>query len=157
METQDLNKLKSKAAAYCSKAEHCISEIEEKLMLWSDGNITASSEVIAWLKSERYIDEERFSQSYVKDKFRFNKWGRRKIAQQLSFRHIPVEYIAEALAQIDTKEYEEVLTNLLAAKKKSTKANSEYELNTKLFRFAISRGFESEIISRILKTDLNIE
>ena len=43
-------------------------------------------------------------------------------------------------------EYLAVLDNLLAVKRKSVHAENEYELNNKLVRFALSRGFEMKDI-----------
>ena len=48
------------------------------------------------------------------------------------------------LNEIDEEEYHAVLQKLLAAKRKSVRAESEYELNGKLVRFALSRGVRNE-------------
>ena len=54
------------------------------------------------------------------------------------------------LDEIDEKEYLNVLKPLLKQKRKSIKANSDYELNQKLVRFALSRGFTFDIIRQCL-------
>ena len=55
------------------------------------------------------------------------------------------------LNEIDEEEYHAVLQKLLAAKRKSVRAESEYELNGKLVRFALSRGFEMKDICRCIE------
>ena len=56
----------------------------------------------------------------------------------------------EVLNEIDEKEYLNVLKPLLKQKRKSIKANSDYELNQKLVRFAYGRGFTFDIIRQCL-------
>ncbi len=72
----------SKAAAYCSSAEHCTAEVVAKLDAWG---IPAEGQarILARLVQEHYIDEARYARFYINDKFRFNKWGRNKIIQGL--------------------------------------------------------------------------
>ncbi|MCD8308205.1 MAG: RecX family transcriptional regulator, partial [Clostridia bacterium] len=45
----------------------------------------------------------------------------------------------------------DVLAPLLKSKRKSTHAASEYELNGKLIRFALGRGFDMNIIKKCLE------
>ena len=62
------------------------------------------------------------------------------------------ELINKALETIDDGEYEEMLASILKTKLAGLKYEYEYEKQGKLFRFAQSRGFESNIIDRILRT-----
>jgi regulatory protein len=111
--------------------------------------------VMQRLISERYVDDERYARAFVKDKVRYNKWGRRKVEQALWQKHIDEDIRQRVLDEVDDEEYLSVLRPLLKQKRKSTKANSDYELNQKLVRFAISRGFTYEIIRQCL--DVNEE
>ena len=89
----------------------------------------------------------------MKDKIRYNKWGRRKVQQALWQKHIDSEIQQRVLDEIDEKEYLDVLRPLLKQKRKSIKAASDYELNQKLVRFALSRGFGFDIIRQCLDVD----
>ena len=142
----------AKIEAYCSMAEHCTSEVVTKLKSWnmSDHQI---AEIVAHLCKERYINDLRYSRCYVKDKFRYNHWGRIKIAQTLRFKNINENDIKEAIEELDQQEYETTLKRLLAQKRKSIKASSDYERNGKLVRFALGRGFEMSIINKYLNLD----
>ena len=111
--------------------------------------------VMQRLISERYVDDERYARAFVKDKVRYNKWGRRKVEQALWQKHIDEDIRQRVLDEVDDEEYLSVLRPLLKQKRKSTKANSDYELNQKLVRFAISRGFTYDIIRQCL--DVNEE
>ena len=143
------NTLLNKAATYASKCEHCESEVREKLLAWGGTN-EESNEIIAYLIEERYIDNQRYANSYVKDKFRFNHWGKYKIEIMLRSKDIDSNIIEEALTQIDEEEYIEKLQQILHDKLRSIKYSSEYEKKGKLFKFAQSRGFESSAISKVI-------
>lgn len=130
-------------AAYCSMAERCIQDVEKKIQTAGLPS-EASQRIIAKLIKEKFIDENRFTRSFVNDKLRFNKWGRVKIAYELKRRNIPPSVISEALDSIDNQTYQTILLSLLQAKKKTTKGKDERDIFNKLLRFAAGRGFESK-------------
>ena len=130
-----------KAAFYCAASEHCKSEVHEKLRRWGV-EPPAIARILMRLEKEKYIDEERFCRAFVNDKFRLAKWGKRKIAQELSLKKIPASLAWRYLNEIDSEEYLSVLKSLLAAKRKTIKADNPYMLNAKLLRYALGRGFE---------------
>ena len=136
-------------AALCAQAEHCEQEMRDKMRRWGLDE-TAQDKVVERLTKERYIDEERYARAFVKDKIRYNKWGRRKVQQALWMKHISDDIQQQVLDEIDEKEYLDVLRPLLKQKRKSIKAESDYELNQKLVRFALSRGFGFDIIRQCL-------
>ena len=136
-------------AALCAQAEHCQHEMLEKMRRWELPE-EEQARVMQRLISERYVDDERYARAFVKDKVRYNKWGRRKVEQALWQKHIDEDIRQRVLDEVDDEEYLSVLQPLLKQKRKSTKANSDYELNQKLVRFAISRGFTYDIIRQCM-------
>jgi len=139
-------------AALCAQAEHCQQEMRDKMRRW-ELDETAQNSIISRLIKERYIDDERYARAFVKDKIRYNKWGRRKVQQGLWQKHIAPEIQELVLDEIDEKEYLDVLRPLLKQKRKSVRAASDYELNRKLARFALSRGFTFDQIRQCLDVD----
>lgn len=139
----------SKAAAYCSSAEHCTAEVVAKLDAWG---IPAEGQarILARLVQEHYIDEARYARFYINDKFRFNKWGRNKIIQGLRAKKISASVYAVELEGIDEEDYLDILRSLLEAKRRDVKARNSYERDCKLIRFALGRGYEMEAIRRCL-------
>ena len=131
----------SKSSAICSRSETCTSEIQEKLKLWGL-NKDDSMAVIDQLKEEKFVDDERFARAYVKDKFRFNQWGRQKIAYMLHSKRISKEIQEIAFEEIEDDNYSDKLLKLLADKEKTIKAKDQYDKRNKLMRFAMSKGFE---------------
>ena len=130
-----------KAEAYCSLSEHCKSEVLGKLQQWGATEETWEA-ILNHLEKERYVDESRYATFFVRDKYRFNQWGRVKIAQVLRMKHIPSVCIDEAMEEIDEQEYLNILTSLLKKKVRSIKASNDYERNGKLVRFAAGHGYE---------------
>lgn len=142
--------LLNKAAMLCSSAEHCISDISDKLRKKGADNMTIDH-IISRLLAEGFINETRYAHAFVRDKYRFDKWGKLKIRMALKAKSIDSSLINAAFEEINQKEYLENLSLLLNAKRKSVKAGSDYEINGKLIRFALSRGYEMDDIVSILK------
>lgn len=139
-------------AAVCAQAEHCEQEMRDKMKRWGM-DVEAQNRVIERLAQERYIDNERYARAFVKDKVRYNKWGRRKVQQALWMKRIDDDIQQRVLDEIDDAEYLKVLMPLLKQKSKSIKAANDYELNQKLVRFALSRGFDYGVIRQCLDVD----
>ena len=138
-------------SALCALAEHCRHEMFEKMRRWGLDEAVAER-VATRLVSERYVDDERYARAFVRDKVRYQKWGRRKIEQGLWQKHIADDIRQRVLNHIDDEEYLSVLRPLLKQKRKGIKASSDYELNQKLMKFALSRGFTYDIIRQCIDT-----
>ena len=143
-----------KLTALCAGAEHCSYEMLEKMRKW-DVDEQTQAEVMAYLINEKFVDDERYCRFFVKDKIRFNKWGRRKVEQALYMKHIPSDISRAILDEVPDEEYLKVLRPLLKSKEKSVKAGSEYEKNMKLIKFAMGRGFTFHIIKQCLTGDMD--
>ena len=138
--------------ALCAQAEHCQWEMLEKMRRWEVSE-EAQARVMQRLVKEKYVDDERYAEAFVKDKIRYNKWGRRKVDQGLWQKHIDADIRKRVLDEVDDDEYLSVLRPLLKQKRKTTKANSDYELNQKLMRFALGRGFTFDIIRQCIDVE----
>ena len=132
------------AAVLCSKSEKCSADLIpgfRKSGLTNEEITTA----IGYLKEEKFIDDKRYADHFVNDKFRLNKWGRVKIAYMLRQKHIDEHIIEDSLATIPEEDYEGTLRELLMSKAKSVKGVSTHERKGKLAVFAQGRGFESNL------------
>ena len=139
-------------AALCAQAEHCQYEMLEKMRRWELPE-DAQARVMQQLVSELYVDDERYTRAFIKDKIRYNKWGRRKVEQALWQKRIDKDIRQRVLDEVDDDEYLSVLRPLLKQKRKSIKASNDYELNQKLMRFAVGRGFTFDIIRQCMDID----
>ena len=151
----NINSAFSRMAHICSQKECCIFDIKQKLRRkeLSDAEI---EQIIEKLISEKYIDETRYTRMYIADKLRFNKWGAQKIKNHLRAKFIPSSVIDSAFSEIENDELIHALPDLLAKKRKSVKGKSEYEINTKLIRYALGKGFMMKDVLKCLKS-MNID
>ncbi len=144
----------AKLTALCSGAEHCSYEMTEKMRRWEIDEET-QARIMEYLTKEKYVDDSRFCRAFIREKMRFNKWGRRKIELALCQKRIDKSVSAEALDEVDASEYVAILRPMLKQKGRSVKANSEYEKNMKLIKFAMSRGFTFDVIKECLTGDMD--
>jgi regulatory protein len=134
-----------KAASFCAYQERCRQEVREKLYTYElPGNET--EEILEKLENEKFLDEQRFARAFAGGKFRLKKWGKAKIRQELKMRAIPDVYIRKALEEINGEEYISVLNSLLEKKKSSERLKNTMEDKQKLLRFALSKGYEQDLI-----------
>ncbi len=134
----------SKVALICSRQEKCCYDIRKKLRDWNL-SYDDQDEIIQTLIDEKFINEERYTNFYVRDKFRFNKWGKIKISHHLKQKQISEQLIENAIGQLNDEEYTESLGAILSHKINSIKEDDPYQLRAKLYRFAQGRGFESHL------------
>lgn len=138
-----------KLSALCARSEHCQHEMLEKMRQWG-----VDADEQAWvmqrLVEERYVDDERYARAFVHDKMQYNQWGRRKIEQALWLKHIDEHTVRRVLDEIDDAEYAAILKPMLKQKRRHTTAGSDYELNMKLMKWAIGRGFTMDVIRQCL-------
>ena len=135
----------------CARAERCEHELREKMRAWRIDSRDIEA-IINSLTTRRFLDDSRFARAFVRDKYRFARWGRRKIAMALKQKRIDSDTIDEALEEINQEEYTAVLRTLLKAKAAHMDRPLSYDDRVKLFRFSVARGFETQLISSMLKS-----
>lgn len=143
-----------RAAAMCSRQEQCKSQIMEKLNHWNVSEQDAGR-IIELLQQEKYLDDQRYATFYTRDKFRLNGWGKVKITVMLRQKGIPEPVIKEALNKIEDEVYFSACAKLISEKSATLNEKNLFKRKGKLFRYAAQRGFESELIHRILNRDLS--
>ena len=134
----------------CARAEHCEFELRQKLYRWMVSASDADT-IINSLKHRRFLDDQRFTRAFVRDKIQYARWGKRKIALALAAKRIERDTVAEALDDIDQSDYENNLAELLKAKARTIDDAKTYDGRTKLFRFAASRGFEPDLVAKYIR------
>jgi regulatory protein len=143
------NEALARATELCGRSEKCSSDIALKCREWQLSR-EEINQLIAWLVQEKFIDHLRYATSFVNDKFRFNKWGKVKLAYTLRQKQIEEPFIREALSRLPEDAYRKVLLDLLSAKAKSVKEKDAYTRRNKLVSFAMSHGFETDIAMDII-------
>ena len=143
-----------KAMKYCAYQERCQKEVRLKLtsfQLSSD----QKEQVITELIQQNFLNEERFSEAYARGKFRMNGWGKQKIILALKQKDISEYCIKKGLKQIDGKEYISTLNQILEKTFFKFNGLQDYQRAAKTAQYAISRGFEAELVWFHLKNYTN--
>ncbi len=146
----DYKEALQRAAALCSRQEQCTSHIRGKLKEWQIPE-AETERILQKLQQEKFLDDNRYATFYVKDKFRFNRWGRIKISHMLRQKEVKENDIQNALDQIDEESYFQTCLDLIKSKSKTLKEKNQYTRKGKLYRFAAGHGFEPDLIHRVLK------
>lgn len=136
----------------CVRGEECRFDLREKLRRWGIAPSDAEA-ILDSLEDRRFFSDARFATAFAHDKLLFNRWGKMKITMALRAKRIPSSLISDALDELSDEDYERVLREFLIAKARSIKEGDTYEGRTKLYRAAMSRGFDSSLISRLIKAD----
>lgn len=145
----------------CSKCEYSTGQIRGKLKLWNlkeqrAGRTGFTPEemegIVSSLLKERFVDDSRFANAYVRDKIRFAKWGPSKISYNLKKLGVDPYVIKCALDENAVLLDDGLLQDLLIKKWNSLKQDEPLQTKRmKLLRFALGRGFGYEQIMDIVK------
>ena len=136
---------------WCAYQERCQQEAIDKL--YDYGLKTNDVEnIIAQLVNENFINEERFAVAFAGGKFRIKRWGKVKIKQELKAKRVSDYCIKKGLAVIDNTEYINTLKKVLTLKAKSITEKNFLKKKQKLVRYALSKGYEQDIVFDLLKS-----
>ena len=136
-------------SALCARAEHSSGEMLEKMRRWQLSE-DARERVLDRLIDEKFVDDERFARLFVREKIRFDRWGRRKIEQALYQKGVASDISRRVLDEVDDEAYVAELKKLIAAKRRSVQAESDYEMRAKLTKYALGRGFGYNVIRQCI-------
>jgi len=139
----------AKAQNYCVYQER--SHWEVKTMLFELGVYAIDvNDIICSLIAENFLNEERFALAYVSGKFNIKNWGKIKIKQGLRLKYVSEPLIKKALNSLNEGEYFEKAKLVLLKKRKVLNEKDTRKTKHKLYQYALSRGYESNVISYIL-------
>jgi len=139
-----------KAGHYCAYQERSQQEVRDKLYEW--GLWPAAVEnIIVKLIGDGFLNEERFAKAYATGKFRQKAWGKIKIKQGLKLKKVPDVLIKKALNGINYDDYLETLRIIIEKKSTILNESNAYKRRYKLQQYALGRGFESDLITEVLK------
>jgi regulatory protein len=146
MDSKVLNQL----ARYCAYQERCVSEIKQKMksLLLDESD---HADYLIWLSENNYLNEARFVELYVRSKFNQKHWGRNKIMFELKKRGIPESMLSNAWNGIEHADYLDHLAHILQKKKAEIKTGTSQQKYQKCYAFALSKGYESNLIVTHLK------
>ena len=145
-----------KLATYCAYQERCHFEVMSKLEELQV-NEEDAKKVFQTLLDQDFVNEKRFVESFVRGRFGLKRWGRVRIRQELKMRDISDQLIREGLDLLEPEAYHDTLIYLAERKWKLTKETNLYKKKSKVVRFLIFRGFESEMVWEVVRELSNKE
>ena len=135
----------------CARSERCEHELREKLRAWRVSSAD-SEKILDSLRKNRYYDNARFAEAFVRDKLLYSRWGRRKIMLGLRAKRIDSHTIELAMDTIDDETYADIMLSVMKAKARGIAGGNSFEGRTKLYRFAIARGFEPSMAAAVIRS-----
>jgi len=130
---------------YCAYQERCHQECKQKMYSWFMYG-TDVNQILSQLIEEGFLNEERYAKALAGGKFRQKGWGKKKIENTLKQKGISGYLINSSMKEIDGQDYIKKLKELLLKKKLTLKPENTMIQKQKLGRFAISKGYEGDMV-----------
>lgn len=134
---------------FCAYQERCHKEVEKKLY---DLKMIpeAKEKIILHLLQHNLLNEERYAKAFARGKFSIKNWGKRRIINELKFKNISPYNINVALKEIHDDDYLNTLQKIAEKKLPFIKESNEFKKRNKLSTFLISKGYETELVYKLV-------
>ena len=143
----------------CARAERSSGDAMRLMATWMvpEGD---RQRVLQQLIMDRFIDDSRYAEAFIREKSNLSAWGEYKIRATLRRKGIADNIINSALQQMPTELNLERLVERLKRKMRTIKYDTTYQLKTKLIRHALSLGFTMDDVLKCVEEvmrDINTE
>jgi regulatory protein len=139
-----------KICKWCAFQERSQQEVREKLFAYGLDSNTLDNMLVR-LIGDGFVNEERFAIAFAGGKFRQLGWGRVRIRYALKSKGVSEACIRTALSKINDEEYLRKLKELIQKRAKQEREKDVRKRNWKLASYAISRGYEPDVVSQGIK------
>lgn len=140
----------------CARSEKCEADALRLMRGWGVAE-TDAERVLQRLVAERFIDNRRYAEAFVREKINISGWGAYKITTALKRKGIDSSTVSAALEQCGGVDMAERLSALLTKKIKTVKYKNSSDLRAKLFRYAAGQGYDfstiRSVVESIVKSD----
>ncbi|WP_374460797.1 regulatory protein RecX [Chryseobacterium taeanense] len=143
------DEIKQKLVNYCVYQDRCHYEVEQKMkefLLIEE----AKEDIMLYLLKENFLNEERFTRSYIRGKFYIKHWGKTKIKINLKQKQVPEKLIYKCFEEIDENDYDQTIRKIFDDYYSKQTGLKEYQRKSKTIKYLMNRGFEYERINDIL-------
>ena len=140
-----LKEIERKLQHYCSYQDRCHKEVIEKLKTYK---IKSSdlNQIVSNLINENFLNESRFSKSFVRGKFNIKNWGKVRIHNELKKRKISAYNISLGMKEINEIEYHKKLDYIFNKKLSSLDGINNISKKKKIISYLTYRGWERNLI-----------
>ena len=140
-----LKEIEGKLQYYCSYQDRCHKEVIEKLKTFNVKE-HESNQIISNLINDNYLNESRFSESFVRGKFKIKNWGKIRIISELKRRNISPYNITLGLKEVEDQDYLNKFEEIFKKKLSSLNNLSSDVKKKKIISYLQYRGWESNLI-----------
>lgn len=141
---------KKTAYSYLSYKQRSRKEVEKKLKQKKVSDDTIAK-VIELLEKQKYLDDKTYAKNYLEDKLNSKPIGKRLAKLKLCEKGIDKATVDKTIDDNYSEEKEfELAGQLLLKYAVKVKYKDETGKKNKCYRYLISRGFDFEIVSRVL-------
>lgn len=125
---------------YCAYQERCHQDVRKKLLdlgIYGDD----LEDIITELITDKYLNETRFAESFVRGKFKINRWSKAKIRIELKRKSISDYNIKKGLLEISEEAYAETIAYLIEKKKRTIRDDNPLIIKKKLLNYMLQKGY----------------
>jgi regulatory protein len=144
-----VDELQKKMEYYCVYQDRCHQEVERKMTEY-ELIPEAKEKILLHLMQHNFLNEERFSKSFARGKFRIKNWGKQRIVRQLKFKNISTYNIKTALKEIDDELYIKTIEKIAASKNNTIKESNLFKKKKKIYDYLYRKGYESSLIQETI-------
>ncbi len=148
--------IEDRARRYCASQERSPQQVKEKLYVWGL-NTDEVERILSVLMKEGFLNEERYTLTFVDSRFRVHKWGRQKIEAALKQKNIPDACIQKALHMISEQDELKNATDIARHYIARLKTTDSHQKRNRTLRFLLSRGYSEAVACRIVNDLLGNE
>lgn len=110
------------------------------------------AEVVSWLVSLNYLDDERFAAEWVESRLRHKPLGRSRLAYELGQKGIDREVVERVLEGVDLQKESELAINLASKQFARMRETSWERVERKIYGYLSRRGFRSDAVRRAIES-----
>ncbi len=140
-----VDELQKKMEYYCVYQDRCHQEVERKMTEY-ELIPEAKEKILLHLMQHNFLNEERFSKSFARGKFRIKNWGKQRIVRELKFKNISTYNIKTALKEIDEELYVKTIEKIAISKNNTIKESNLFKKKKKIYDYLYRKGYESSLI-----------
>ena len=134
---------------YIDRRLRSINELRDYLKNKEEDTIIIE-EVIDKLIDYKYLDDDRFTKAFIKDKLNFTNWGDYKIKNELKRLGVNEEIIYNNISNIDDNIYYEIINKIIDKDISTNKKYSGIKLKNKIYNHLFTLGYSKEKVISII-------
>ena len=125
-----------------ARRDHTVAQIRERLLAGGFDQSLAD-EVVATLREQRYLDDERFAARIVEDRRNLDRWGEQRIEEALLKAGVAREIAARAL-RVDA-EHDEFEAALALLRARQPRPPHDERSRARALGLLLRRGYDSDL------------